>query len=47
MKLEEGEDGAGEGGQKLQVGGPLPKHWDHVIGSLCGAAPILRLVWQY
>ena len=44
---EEVEDGVGNGGPKLQVGAPLPKHWGHVIGNLCGASLVLGCVWQY
>ena len=43
-ELEEVEDGVGEGGQKLQVGAPLPKHWGHVVGNLCGASSVLGLI---
>ena len=31
---EEVEDGVGEGGWKLQMGAPLPKHFGHVVGNL-------------
>ena len=41
---EEMEDGVCKGGQKLQVGAPLPKHWGHVIVNLCGASSILGLI---
>ena len=33
-ELEEVEDGVSRGGQKLQIGTPLPKHLGHVVGNL-------------
>ena len=38
---EEVVDGVGNGGIKLQVGAPLPKHWDHVVGHHWGAGSVL------
>ena len=44
-ELEEVEDGIGKGGQKLQVGEPLPKHWGYVVGNLSEASSVLGLIW--
>ena len=46
-KLEEVEDGVGDGSLKLQIGAPQPKHWGHVVGNLCWALSVLGLIWQY
>ena len=35
-ELEEVVNGVGNGGLKMQVGAPLPKHWGHVVGHLLG-----------
>ena len=39
--------GVGDGGLKLQVGAPLPKHLGHVIGHLWKASSSLGPVCQY
>ena len=44
---DEVEDGVGEGGQKLPIGAPLPKHLGHVVGNLCGVSSIQELVCWY
>ena len=38
------EDGVGEGGQKLPIGAPLPKHLGHVIGNLCRVFSVWGLI---
>ena len=38
---EEVVEGVGDGGLKLQVGAPLPKHLGHVIGHLWGTSSSL------
>ena len=38
---EEVVNGGGDGGLKLQVGAPLPKHQGHVTGHLWGNASVL------
>ena len=43
-ELEEVVDRVGNGGLKLQVGAPLPKHWGHVVGHLWGATSVLGSV---
>ena len=40
-------EGVCDGGLKLQVGSPLPKHLGHVIGHLWGASSSLGPVCQY
>ena len=44
---DEMEDGVGEGGQKLPIGAPLPKHLGHVVGNLCGISSVWELECQY
>ena len=43
-ELEEVVNGVGDGGLKLQVGAPLPKHQGHVVGHLWGATSVLVAV---
>ena len=43
-ELEEVVNVVGNGGLKLQVGAPLPKHQGHVVGHLWGAASVLGFV---
>ena len=40
-------EGVGDGGLKLQVEAPLPKHLGHVIGHLWGIFSSLGPVCQY
>ena len=40
-ELEEVVNGVGDGGLKLQVGAPLPKHQGHVVGHCWAAASVL------
>ena len=44
---EEVVEGMGDGGLRLQVGAPLPKHLGHVIGHLWGTSSSLGPVCQY
>ena len=40
------EDRVGEGGQKLPIKAPLPKHLSEIVGNLSGVSSIWGLVCQ-